>query len=81
MSCFEDLALTLAQVSSYSLGMMKNIPQSNSVVSIKTIFVEDIDKTYAWGYFDGSAAGDPKICGAGGMLFISDTHFFLSKWE
>ena len=31
------------------------------------------------GYFDGSAVGDPKICGAGGMLFISDIHFFSFK--
>ena len=79
MSCFEDLSLTPAQVSSYSLGMMKNLPQSISVASIISIFVEDIDKTYAWGYFDGSAAGDPMIFGAGGILFISDIHFFLSK--
>ena len=38
-----------------------------------------IDKTYPWGYFDGSASGDPKICGAGGVLFIYDDHFILSK--
>ena len=59
--------------------MMKNIPQSNSVVSMRTIFVENIDKTYAWGFFDGSAARYPKICGAGGMLYISDNHFFSFK--
>ena len=64
LSCFEDLSLTPAQVSSYCLGMMKNIPQMNFVVSIRTIFVEVIDKTFAWGFFDGSAVGDPKICGA-----------------
>ena len=26
LSCFEDLSLSLAQVSSFSLGMLKNIP-------------------------------------------------------
>ena len=36
-------------------------------------------KTYAWGYFDGSAAGDPMICGAGGILFIFDFHFVSFK--
>ena len=28
---------------------------------------------------DGSPAGDPKICGAGGLLFIFDEHFFTFK--
>ena len=78
-SCFEDLVTTPAQVSSYSLGLMNNLPQSFPVVSIRTIFVEEIDKTYAWGYFDGSAAGDPMICGAGGILFISDIHYVSFK--
>ena len=41
--------------------------------------VEVIDKTFPWGYFDGSASRDPKICGAGGVLFISEDHFLLSK--
>ena len=59
--------------------MLKNIPQKNSVVLIRTIFVEVIDKTFAWGFFYGSAAGDPKICGVGGMLFLSDVHFFSFK--
>ena len=71
--------MTLAQVSSYSLGMMMALPQKSSVASIKTIFVEVIDKTFAWGFFDGSVVGDPKICGAGGMLFLSDVHFFSFK--
>ena len=31
------------------------------------------------GFFDGSAVGDPKICGAVGMLFLSDVHFFSFK--
>ena len=79
MSCFEDISLSPPQVSSYSLGMMKNILQSNSVVSIRTIFVEVIDKTLSWGFFDGSAAHDPKICGSRGMLFLSDAHFFYFK--
>ena len=37
---------------------------------------EHIDKASPWGYFDGSAAGMPQICGAGGILYISDEHFF-----
>ena len=49
------------------------------MVSFRSISVEDIDKSYAWGYFDGSAAGEPKLCGAGGMMFLSDVHFFSFK--
>ena len=28
------------------------------------------------GFFDGSAAGIPQTCGAGGILYISDEHNF-----
>ena len=78
-SCFEDFVTTPAQVTSWSLGLLKNLPQSLSVVSIRSIFVEEIDKTYARGYFDRSAAGDPMICGAGGILFIYDIHYVSFK--
>ena len=64
-SCFEESESSPAQISSYCLSMMKNLPQSIPVVPIRTILVEDIDQSYAWGYFDGSAAGDPMICGVG----------------
>ena len=79
MSCFEDITLSSAQVSSFSLGMLRNIPQKHSVAAIRNVFVEVIDKTYAWGFFDGSAVGDPHICGAGGMLYLSVDHFFTFK--
>ena len=64
--CFEDISMTPAQVSIISLGLMRSLPQDSLVVNIKFVGVEDIDKTYPWGYFDGSSAGDPKICGARG---------------
>ena len=41
--------------------------------------MDDIDKTFARGFFDGSTVGDPKLCGARGMLFLSDAHFFSFK--
>ena len=31
------------------------------------------------GVFDGLAAGDPKICGVGGKLFITNDHYFSFK--
>ena len=66
-------------VSSFSMGMLKVLSQKSSVASIRSISVEVIDKTFAWGFFDGFAAGEPNICGAGGMLYISDGHFFSFK--
>ena len=37
---------------------------------------EQIDKASPWGYFNGSATGSPQICGARGILYLSDEHFF-----
>ena len=48
-------------------------------MKIRSIIVENIDKTYPWGYFDGFAAGDPKIYGVGGMVYIFDENYFSFK--
>jgi hypothetical protein len=37
-----------------------------------------IDKSYSWGYFDGASKGNPGSCGAGGVLFISESLCYLS---
>ena len=77
--CFEDISMTPAQVSIISLGLMRSLPHDSLIVNIRSVIVEDIDKSYPWGYFDGSFADDPKICGAGGMIYFSDEHFFSFK--
>ena len=45
-------------------------------MNIRMVVNEHIDKASPWGYFDGSAAGVPQICGAGGIQYLSDEHFF-----
>ena len=67
LSCFEDTILLPSQVAIFNLSLLK-FPQDNLAVKIRIIAAEIIDKSYPWGYFDGSAAGD--LCGAGGMIFF-----------
>ena len=50
-------------------------------MKIRIITEEIIDKSKPWGFFDGSAFGDPHLCGAGGILFLKDDHFFTFKAE
>ena len=63
-------------VSSLCLGLLNSYPLDNRVMNIRLVVNEHIDKASSWGYFDGSTAGVPQICGAGGILFLSDEHFF-----
>ena len=58
--------------------MLRSFPSNKFAVKIISVFVS-IDKTYPWGYFDGSAAGEPKVCGPGGVLYFSDVHYFTFK--
>ena len=48
----------------------------NRALNIRMVVNEQIDKASPWRYFDGSTAGEPQICGAGGILYLSDEHFF-----
>ena len=48
-------------------------------MKIISVVVENIDKSYPWGYFHGFVVGEPKRCGAGGMLYISNEHYFSCK--
>ena len=77
--CFNDYVLSPFQVSSFYLGLLSSFPQDKIYVKIRHVVVEVIDKSFPWGYFDGSAAGEPRICGAGDLLFIADDHFFTFK--
>ena len=45
-------------------------------MNIRLVVNEHIDNSYPWAYFDCSAARNPQICGAGGILFLTDGHFF-----
>ena len=56
-SCFDDYVLSPFQVSSLCLGMLSSFPQ-DKIVRIRYVVEEVIDKSYPWGYFDGSAARD-----------------------
>lgn len=78
-SCFDDYALSPFQVYSFCLGLLSSFLQDKISVKIRPVVVEVIVKSFPWGYFDGSTAGEPKICGAGGLFFISDDHFFTFK--
>ena len=49
------------------------------MLKIIIITEEIIDKSNPWGFFDGSTADDPHLCGAEGILFIKDDHYFSFK--
>ena len=48
-------------------------------MKIRIISEEIIDKTKPWGFFDGSATGNPQLCGAGGILFLKVDHYITFK--
>ena len=76
LCCFEDIRPKTYMVTSLVLGLMSVYPLDNKPLKIRRIVNEKIDKDSPWGYFDGSAAGDPQICGAGGILYLFEEHSF-----
>ena len=48
-------------------------------MKIRIIIEEIIDKSQPWGFFDGSASSDPHLCGARGILFLKEDHFYTFK--
>ena len=49
------------------------------VLKIRIISKEVIDRNKSWGFFYGSALGNPKVCGAGGILFLKADHYITFK--
>ena len=80
-SCFEEHSLMPSQVCSFSMGLLRSFPQGDFVMKIILVFAETIDKTYPWGYFDGSETDASISFGVGGILYISDKHFFPLKLD
>ena len=73
---FEDIQPKSYLVTSLVLGLLNAYPLDNITLKLRVVVNEQIDKESPWGYFDGSTAGVPQICGAGGILYLSDQHFF-----
>ena len=74
--CFENIQPKAYVVSSLCLGLLNSYPMDNIVMNIRLVVNEHIDKSSPWAYFDGSTAGNPQICGVGGILFLTDGHYF-----
>ena len=60
-------------------GGSKVIPQDLIFIKTRLIVEESIDEYFLWVYFDGSALGDPRTYGAGGLIYFSDEHFVRFK--
>ena len=76
LCCFEDIHPKTFLVTSLVLGLLSVYPLDNRPLKFRRIVNEQIDKESPWGYFDGSAGGVPQICGAGGILYLSEEHSF-----
>ena len=50
-----------------------------AVLKIRIISEEVIDRNKSWGFFDGSSLGNPKVCVAGGILFLTADHYITFK--
>ena len=61
------------------MGLLRTFPQGDSVLKTRPVGAETIDKTYPWGFFDGSSSDDASACGAGGILYFSDKLSFSFK--
>ena len=67
------------QVASFSLGLLSSCPLDTTILKIRIITEEVIDRTKPSGFFYGSASGNPKVCGVGVILFLKDGHYITFK--
>ena len=72
---FEDKVTTPHLVAANSVAIANHFLAIQKPPRIRTLVQEVIDKSYPWGYFDGTTQGDPKMCGAGALLYL-EGHYF-----
>ena len=62
-----------------SLALISSYPLETATLKVRIITDEVINRSKPWGFFDGSASGNPQVCGAGGVYFLNDNHYFMFK--
>ena len=62
-----------------SIGILSHFPQENVKIKFRQVTKEDINKSRPWGYFDGATNGNPKRCGARGLIYFSKNNFLNFK--
>lgn len=77
---FEDMITTPQVVASNILAIANHFTTEPKPPRTREPRQEHIDKTVPWGYFDGAAQGEPTVCGAGVVLYLTEDHFFRLKW-
>ena len=77
---FEDRITTPQVVASNILSIANHFTLEPKPPWTKELQQEHIDKTVPLGYFDKVAQGEPTVCGAGAVLYLTKDHFFQLKW-
>jgi ribonuclease HI len=78
-SLFEDKAVPAIQCATQGMSILNRFKQTKNDKLSRNIFVEDIDRSGAWAYFDGASHGDPQLSGARGVIYLIDTHIIKFK--
>jgi hypothetical protein len=80
-SIFRDDVQSPSRVKITCLGFFEHFKflGREGVGNLRVIHEDVIDKDQPWDFFDGAASGDQLLCGGGGCLYITTSHFFLLK--
>jgi ribonuclease HI len=71
---FEERFITPFLSATQSFNILKSFPRKKIVKAPRQIIEEVIDRSGSWLYFDGATQGNPLVCGAGGIIYISESH-------
>jgi ribonuclease HI len=73
---FQDIHVSPSIVVILAACILSHFPQEKEDLGIRNVIVEAVNKLIPWGFFDGASQGEPRRCGGGGLLYLSDSHSF-----
>jgi hypothetical protein len=76
---FEGKAHPTFKISQQAMAMLSNFKYVPKGIKNKAISEVSIDKSMAWGFFDGACQGESGTCGLGFVLHFSNCHYITGK--
>jgi len=76
---FKDSSTSPTHIAIHGLDILSHFPQKKNLPPPRAVWIEEVDKSKPWDFFDGATISSSQKSGGGALLTLLDTHFFTLK--
>lgn len=73
---FHDRRVPMESVVAHAVAVLQHYKAPVQAIRTRPVRVEQFDKSMPWAFFDGASLNHQSVCGGGGVLYKTESHYF-----